>query len=61
MSGYDFRDACEAGDLDKVKGDSEKELAMNLRKDFTITEKAPTRTFYWFEASTCAFTLKALC
>ena len=20
MSGYDFRDACEAGDLDKVKG-----------------------------------------
>ena len=40
MSGYDFRDACEAGDLDKVKGDSEKELAMNLRTDFTITEKA---------------------
>ena len=21
MSGYDFRDACEAGDLDKVKGE----------------------------------------
>ena len=52
MSGYDFRDACEAGDLDKVKGDSEKKLAMNLRKDFTLSEKAPTRTFYWFEAST---------
>ena len=50
MSGYDFRDACEAGDLDKVKGgyDSEKQHAMNLRRDFTITEKAPTRSFSWF-------------
>ena len=31
MSGYDFRDACEAGDLDKVKGeDVENYLMTNV-------------------------------
>ena len=28
MSGYDFRDACEAGDLDKVKGEDIKKYLM---------------------------------
>ena len=32
------------------------ELQTNLRKDFTITEKAPTRAFSWLKALTSAFT-----
>ena len=28
MSGYDFRDACEAGDLDKVKGEDVEKYLM---------------------------------
>ena len=36
MSGYDFRDACEAGDLDKVKGeDLEKLFDNNYLKYFS--------------------------
>ena len=31
-----------------------------VREDFTITEKAPTRAFFWFEAPTGAFTFKTL-
>ena len=30
-------------------------------KDFTITEKAPTRAFSWLKAPTSAFTFKTLC
>ena len=32
--------------------DCELELATNLREVFTITEKAPIRTFSWLKAST---------
>ena len=28
----------------------------NVREDFTITEKAPTRAFSWLKAPTSAFT-----
>ena len=31
-----------------------------VRKDFTITEKAPTRAFSWLKAPTRAFTFKTL-
>ena len=34
MSGYDFRDACEAGDLDKVKGNF---TLLLLREVYTAT------------------------
>ena len=27
-----------------------------VREDFTFTEKAPTRTFFWLKALTSAFT-----
>ena len=33
---------------------------MKVREYFTITEKAPTRTFSWFNAPTSAFTIKIL-
>ena len=29
-----------------------------INKVFTITEKAPTKTFYWLEAPTSTFTFK---
>ena len=32
----------------------------NVREDFTITEKAPTRAFSWLKAPTSAFTFKTL-
>ena len=31
-----------------------------INKDFTITEKAPTRAFSWLKAPTSAFTFKTL-
>jgi len=31
-----------------------------VREDFTIMEKAPTRAFSWLRAPTSAFTLKTL-
>ena len=31
-----------------------------VREDFTITEKAPTRTFSWLKGPTSAFTFKTL-
>ena len=36
------------------------ELQTNVREDFTITEKAPTRAFSWLKAPTSAFTFKTL-
>ena len=36
------------------------ELQTNLREDFTITEKVPTRAFSWLKAPTSAFTLKTI-
>ena len=36
------------------------ELATNLRKDFTITGKAPIRAFSWLKVPTRAFTFKTL-
>ena len=33
------------------------ELQTNLREDFTITERAPTRAFSWLKSPTSAFTL----
>ena len=35
--------------------------AVKRSMGFTITEKAPTRTFFWSKASTSAFTFKTLC
>ena len=35
-------------------------LQTNLREDFTITKKAPTRAFSWLKVPTNAFTLKTL-
>ena len=37
------------------------ELQTNLREDFTITDKAPTRAFSCLKAPTSAFTFKTLC
>ena len=37
------------------------ELQTNVRRDFTITEMAPTRAFSWLKAPTSAFTFKTLC
>ena len=34
------------------------ELQMKVRDDFTITEKAPTRAFFWLKAPTSTFTFK---
>ena len=36
------------------------EVHPKVLKDFTITEKAPTRAFSWFKAPTSAFTFKTL-
>ena len=36
------------------------ELQTKVRKDFTSTEKAPTRAFSWWKAPTSAFTFKTL-
>ena len=36
------------------------ELQMNVREDFIITEKVPTRAFFWLKAPTSAFTFKTL-
>ena len=30
-------------------------------EDFTITEKAPTRAFFWLKVPTSAFTFQTLC
>ena len=37
------------------------ELQTNLREDFTIMEKAPTRAFSWLKALSSAFAFKTLC
>ena len=36
------------------------ELQTKVRKDFTITEKAPTRAFFWLKAPTSAVIFKTL-
>ena len=36
------------------------ELSTNLREDFMITDKDPTRAFSWFKAPTSTFTFKNL-
>ena len=40
--------------------DCELELATNLREIFTITEKAPIRTFSWLKAPTSTFTFTTM-
>ena len=37
------------------------ELQTKIREDFTITEKAPTRSFSWLKRHTSTFTFKTLC
>ena len=34
------------------------ELQTKIREDFTITEKVPTRAYFWLKAPASAFTLK---
>ena len=39
---------------------SRQPCAGDMREDFTITKKAPTRAFSWLKAPTSAFTFKKL-